>query len=129
MEGASDGTGLGHQFLRHVSRTRILAHLVSLGEHDEGAVASGDEESPDALRRYWALRTELEAYDPKLAQRPEIIVLTKVDLSNGSEALEMKALFERKTGRPVLVMSSVTGAGKKEAIDALWSLLSSMEEE
>ncbi len=129
VEGASEGTGLGHQFLRHVSRTRVLAHLVSLGEHDEGAVAGGDIEIPDALRRYRALRMELNAYEKTLAQRPEIIVLTKVDLVEPSQASELKNLFEAETNRPVLVMSSVTGTGKQEAIAAIWTLLSTIEEE
>ena len=92
-------------------------------------MAGGDAESPDAMRRYRALRTELDAYDQQLAQRPELIVLTKVDLADESQTSELKALFEAETNRTVLVMSSVTGMGKKEVVEALWGLLSAMGEE
>ena len=129
VEGASDGTGLGHQFLRHVARTRVLAHLVSLGEHDEGAVFGGDPEDSDAYRRYSALRTELEHYDAQLAERPEIVVLTKTDLAYDEDIDKAKALFERMTGRTVHVISAPTGQGLDELKAAILTLLSAMEEE
>ena len=129
VEGASTGTGLGHQFLRHVSRTRVLAHLVSLGEHDEGAVYGGDSEMLDAVRRYYALREELAAYDPDLAARPEIIVLTKKDLVFDETAAEVQTQFHQETGKPVFVISSATKEGTPQVIDALWDLLVSLGEE
>ena len=129
VEGASDGTGLGHQFLRHVARTRVLAHLISLGEHDEGAVYGGDEDMLDAVRRYYALREELAAYDAELAARPEIIVLTKKDLVFDETASQMQAEFHRQTGKPVFIISSATKEGTPQVIDALWELLVSLGEE
>jgi len=129
VEGASDGTGLGHQFLRHVSRTRVLAHLISMGEHDEGAVHGGNTEASDALRRYHALRNELDAYDSTLASRPEIIILTKKDLVLDEMAEEMQIEFHRETGKPVFVMSSATKEGTPEVVEALWDLLTSLGEE
>jgi GTP-binding protein len=129
VEGASEGTGLGHQFLRHVSRTRVLAHLVSLGSHDEGVVAGGDAEDLDPLRRYRALRTELERYDSALAGRPEIIVLTKLDLVDEDTVGEMKQLFERETGKPVLAISAPLHEGTTELTRALWNQLLELGEE
>jgi GTP-binding protein len=129
VEGASDGTGLGHQFLRHVSRTRVLAHLISMGEHDEGVVSGGDTDTLDPLRRYRALRVELEKYDPKLAQRPEVIVLTKLDLVDDEQIEAMKRAFELETGREVFVISAPMAEGLKPLVRALWELLSSMAEE
>lgn len=69
IEGASDGKGLGHKFLRHVKRTRILVHLVSL-------------ENEDPLSEYKIIRNELEKYDPELPKKKEIVLLTKTDLVN-----------------------------------------------
>ncbi|HEX4335941.1 MAG TPA: GTPase ObgE [Polyangiaceae bacterium] len=76
VEGASDGVGLGHRFLRHVERTRVLLHLVSV--HDE----------PDRtpLNDYRVIRRELEQYSPELLERREIVALTKADLPDVREA-------------------------------------------
>ena len=70
IEGAADGVGLGHRFLRHVSRTRLLLHLLSLAPDEELS----------SLVRYQNLRTELRRFDQSLLRRPEVIVLTKTDL-------------------------------------------------
>lgn len=72
IEGASDGAGLGHQFLRHVERTRVLVHLLDL----EAMLVEGR----DLLADYDAIRTELERYRPELLERREIVVLSKADL-------------------------------------------------
>lgn len=129
VEGASEGTGLGHQFLRHVARTRVLAHLVSLGEHDEGAVHGGDPETSDAYRRYRALRDELEKYDSTLSGRPEVIVLTKTDLMLDEEIAEIRSMFETLTDRQVLLLSAPTGVGLNELKHALFDLLTALGEE
>lgn len=129
VEGASQGTGLGHQFLRHVARTRVLAHLVSLGEHDEGAVYGGDPETSDAYRRYRALRDELEKYDSNLSSRPEVVVLTKTDLMLDEEIVDIKAMFESLTGRQVLLLSAPTGVGLNEVKHALHDIITALGEE
>lgn len=129
VEGASEGTGLGHQFLRHVSRTRILAHLVSLGEHDAGAVYGGDPQDSDVYRRYCAIRNELQNYDPSLANRPEIIVLTKTDLAYDDEIMEAETLLRKRTGRPVFKISAPTADGLKELTWAISETLMELEEE
>ncbi|MAY79579.1 MAG: GTPase ObgE [Deltaproteobacteria bacterium] len=129
VEGASDGAGLGYQFLRHVGRTRVLAHLVSMGEHDEGMVHSGEQDTPDALRRYRAIRHELAAYDSVIAGRPEVIVLTKVDLVEPDVAATLRQRFENETGKKVFVISSATGAGLTALTNALWDMTCAAVEE
>lgn len=83
IEGAAEGKGLGHKFLRHVKRTKMLAHLVSL-------------ENEDVMGAYRTIRSELEAYDSELAKKDEIIVLTKTDL------VDEKTLARAKRAMSVL---------------------------
>jgi GTP-binding protein len=98
IEGASQGVGLGHEFLRHVQRTRVLVHLVEPDSID----------GTDAVSNYHAIRRELAQYDKSLAERPEIIAVTKADLPAAEAAAELLA---EDLGRPVLIISAVTGAG------------------
>lgn len=93
IEGASDGAGLGHQFLRHVERTRVLIHLLDLG-----AMLI---EGRDLLADYDAIRHELERYQPELLERREIVVLSKGDLIH-DEAL-IADLMERLKARGLAV--------------------------
>ena len=90
VEGASEGTGLGHQFPSRGTDARS-GHLVSLGEHDEGAVFGGNPEDSDAYRRYAALQDELHRYDPELAARPTVVVLTKTDLAYDEDVERARA--------------------------------------
>lgn len=110
IEGAHAGVGLGHEFLRHVERTRLLVHLVEPTPMD----------GSDPVENYFAIRNELKLYDPKLAERPEIVCITKAELPDADAALE---LLSEKLGRPVMKISAVTGYGLKELsgkiIDAL----------
>jgi len=121
IEGASSGTGLGHQFLRHVSRCRLLLHLVSAADHDEGQVHSGDDETLDPLRRYLAIRKELEAYDPELAQRDEMVVLTKSDVTSQERMDEIVAAFPTHTDQAPLIISAPTTAGLEPLKHACWA--------
>lgn len=101
VQGASDGTGLGHRFLRHVERTRILLHLVTV--HDE----------PDRtpLRDYEILRRELELYSPELALKDELVALTKADLPHVRETYDAcKSEFAAR-GVELHLVSAATGAG------------------
>jgi GTP-binding protein len=101
IEGAHAGVGLGHEFLRHVERTRLLVHLVECLPMD-GA---------DPLDNYRVIRKELELYSPKLAAREEIVVLSKSELM---DTTELRERMEKEIGKPVLPISGVTGTGLKE---------------
>ncbi|MDF1553327.1 MAG: GTPase ObgE [Deferrisomatales bacterium] len=99
IEGASEGAGLGIQFLRHVERTRLLLHLVD----------PSDERDP--LDKYRVLRRELAAFDPDVAARPERVVLTKLDVTEVRERLpELEARFAAE-GVEVWPISAITGEG------------------
>lgn len=113
IEGAADGAGLGHRFLRHVQRTRLLLHLVAVVPEEAG----------DAVRRYRVLRRELERFDPDLALRPEVVVLTKVDAVDPTELEAAQRALEAEVGRPVWLLSAVTGAGLKPLMDHVWTVL------
>lgn len=101
IEGASEGTGLGHRFLRHVRRTRILLHLVSVP----------DDSGTGAGVRYRTIRRELAAYDPELARKPEVVALSRTDAAPPEEVAAAVQALEAEGVRPVYVLSSVTGAG------------------
>jgi GTPase len=106
IEGASEGKGLGHEFLRHIERTALIMHVVDL---------TGGFEGRDAVEDYEAINHELEAYAPELAERPQVVVANKCDMPETSEALA--ALRERALadGHAFFAVSAVTGVG----IDAL----------
>jgi len=106
IEGAHGGTGLGHEFLRHVERTRVLVHLVEPLPPD----------SSDPLKNYRIIRRELELHSRELADKPEILVVSKAELT-GSEATRER--LERELGREVLAISSVTGKGLAHLVGAI----------
>jgi GTP-binding protein len=98
IEGAHEGHGLGHEFLRHVERTRLLVHLVDAAPSD----------GSDPLANYRTIRQELERYSPALAGRPELLVVTKMDLTGAEDA---RARIARELDRDVMAISAVTGLG------------------
>ncbi|MGC8560225.1 MAG: GTPase ObgE [Phycisphaerae bacterium] len=107
--GASQGAGLGLEFLRHIERTRVLVHLLD--------ILPLDGESPyDA---YQAIRTELFNYSPKLAAKPEILVANKMDLSGAAEALA--DLRQAMPGRQIFAISAVAGTGLRPLLETLWT--------
>ncbi len=110
IEGAHEGKGLGIQFLRHVERTRVLAHLVD--------VAAVDGRDPVEARRQ--LDRELAAYAPELACKPQLIVANKIDLPEGRATLER---FARDVGRPIWPISCATGEGIPALLGAIWQAL------
>jgi len=110
IEGAHAGVGLGHEFLRHVERTRVLVHLVEPLPMD----------GTDPVENYLALRQELKLYDAELADRPEILAVSKAELSN---AEEVRQQLMEASGCEVLLFSSVTGYGLKELMDRTYALL------
>lgn len=103
IEGASQGAGLGHAFLRHVERTRFLLHLIDLTPAELG----GPQESP--MTRWRKINEELRQYNEVLATRPQLIVLTKADMLTDPEQVD-KAVedFEAVSSHPVVAVSSVT---------------------
>jgi GTP-binding protein len=107
IEGAHAGVGLGHQFLRHVERTRVLVHVL-----DGGAT--------DPLADYETVRRELELYDPRLVSRPEVVALNKIDLPDARARAE--TLRESFAG-PVLLISGATSEGTRELTQLLLRLL------
>jgi GTP-binding protein len=113
IEGAHRGLGLGHAFLRHVERTRLLVHLVDPLPPD----------GSDPVMNYRAIRRELALYSAALAQRPELVVVTKLDLSGAAEVRERMA---RQLGRKVLGISSVTGQGIPELIGQMVEALDAL---
>jgi GTPase len=110
IEGAHEGHGLGHEFLRHVDRTRLLVHLVE-------AIPS---DGSDPVANYRTIRRELERYSPTLAQRPEILVVTKLDLTGAVEVCDRLAT---ELCREVLPISAVTGKGIPALIHRIADLL------
>jgi GTP-binding protein len=110
IEGAHSGVGLGHEFLRHVERTRVLVHLV------EPFPSNG----ADPLDNYRAIHRELELYSAALAVKPEIVVVSKAELTASAEVREH---LERELCKPVLAISAVTGQGLAQLIGAIVELL------
>ncbi len=106
IEGADQGVGLGHEFLRHIERAGILVHLVEPEPADGG----------DPLANYRAIREELELYDVALGQRPEIAVVTKADLP-GSRGVQQR--LAETIGHEVLLISAVTGQGLNDLVGAI----------
>ncbi|HEX3511386.1 MAG TPA: GTPase ObgE [Solirubrobacteraceae bacterium] len=115
IEGASDGAGLGHDFLAHVERTRVLVHVLDLAP----ALSQGQDADPQA--NHAAIEHELAAHDPRLASLPRILALSKADLLPGDDAEEIRAQWRERLGEdvPVIVTSSATGAGIEELSRAL----------
>jgi len=107
IEGASEGAGLGHDFLAHVERTRVLVHVLDMAPE----LSAGD--GADAGVNHAVIERELLAHDQRLALLPRILALSKADLVTDERAQEAVAEWERRLGPdvPVIATSSATGAG------------------
>jgi GTP-binding protein len=101
IEGASEGVGLGHEFLRHVERAGLLVHLVEPAPVDE----------TDPIENYTSIRTELSEYDESLAERDEIVVVTKREMEGADE---VHRGLQAVSGGEVFLVSAVTGVGLEE---------------
>ncbi len=106
IEGAHEGIGLGHDFLKHIERAGIVVHLVEPMPMD----------GSDPVANYRTIRNELEQYSQSLANRPEILAVTKCELP---EAEEIAGLVEQAADKPVLRISAVTGQGLPQLIQAI----------
>ena len=118
---ASEGVGLGHQFLRHIERTRVLIHLVD----------AASTEGRDPIDDIYKINKELEAYDPKLMERPQVIAANKTDMiySEDEDPVErIRQEFEPQ-GIRVFSISAATGKGLKELLYYVKSLLDKIDKE
>ena len=113
IEGAGAGAGLGHKFLRHVERVRMLVHVVDI---------SGSE-GRDPVDDYEKINAELAFYSEKLASLPQIVAANKCDMPGADEKLKD---FEARTGIKPYPISALTRVGLKELIDAIYSLLKTL---
>jgi len=117
IEGASQGAGLGHDFLRHIERTRVIVHLLDARPQDESNPADN----------YRLIREELKQYSPELADKPELVVLNKADLfeDEGDRATAAKELA-RELGlgaKDFLIISGAAREGLRELLERLWAML------
>ena len=114
IEGASTGVGLGHEFLRHVERTRVIIHVVEPMPSDES----------DPLANYRTIRRELSLYDLPLAEKPEIVCVSKAELTGSADVRDR---FAAELGHDVLLISSVTGQGLAVLVSRVVALLTQMK--
>ena len=121
IEGASEGVGLGHEFLRHIERTKVIIHMV------DGASVEGRDPLADIL----AINKELEAYDPSILEKPQVIAANKMDVCmEGSDEIiaTLRKEFEPK-GIQVFAISAVSGQGVKELLYHVKELLKTCPDE
>lgn len=120
IEGASEGKGLGDDFLRHVERTQVLVHLVD----GAGPEAGG----PDPIEAYRTIRGELAAYrHADLSTKPELVCLNKIDALDPAEAQARADALSRAIDKPVRLVSGVSGAGTRELLEELSALLAELK--
>ncbi len=115
IEGAQHGAGLGHAFLRHIERTKIIVHLLDLFPPD----------GSDPADNYRKIRNELEAFSPELAKKREIIAANKMDLAVDNDALEK--LKKDLTGKEIFPISGVSRQGVEPLLETLWTILREMK--
>ncbi len=126
IEGASEGAGLGHEFLRHIERTKVMIHIVD----------AASTEGRDPVKDIYAINRELEAYNPGIAKRPQIIAANKIDMIIGHMGMNgeedpigrIRAEFEPK-GMRVFPISAVSGKGVRELLYAVNNLLEEMDDQ
>ena len=113
IEGASRGAGLGHTFLRHIERTRLIVHLL------DGA-------SPNPLRDYETINEELALFDEKLAAKPQLVVLNKIDLPQAQAVWPAVKKAMEARGQPVLCISALTGQGVRQMLGRVAEMLKAL---
>lgn len=120
IEGASEGLGLGHEFLRHIERTKVIIHLVD----------AASTEGRDPIEDIKLINAELEAYNPELAKRPQVIAANKTDVLPEEDADEVvkkiKETFEPQ-GMTVFSISAVSGKGMKELLYHVKGMLNNLD--
>ncbi len=118
IEGASEGVGLGHEFLRHIERTRLIVHMVD----------AASTEGRDPLNDIDAINRELNAYDPEITKKPQIIAANKIDMiyTGDDPVASLKAKFEPQ-GIPVYAISAINGQGLRELLYAISNRLAEID--
>lgn len=116
IEGASDGLGLGHKFLKHIERTKIIAHIIDM---------SGSE-GRDPYEDYLTIRKELESFSPKLLNKPEVIIANKMDITEAEDNL---IKFKEQVKAPVIAISAINNEGLDEVIQVLEDMVKNTEAE
>lgn len=120
IEGASEGVGLGHEFLRHIERTKVIIHIVD----------AASTEGRDPVEDIYAINKELDAYNPEIATRPQVIAANKIDMiyEEDKEAVDkIKSEFEPK-GIKVFPISAISGQGVQELLYYVNNLLCEMDD-
>lgn len=121
IEGASEGIGLGHEFLKHIERTKVMIHMVD----------AASTEGRDPIADIYAINKELEAYNPELAKKPQVIAANKIDAIYAGDEDPVEKLrqeFEPQ-GIRVFAISAVSGKGLKELLYAVNEMLQGMDSE
>jgi Obg family GTPase CgtA len=121
IEGASEGAGLGHQFLRHLARTRVLLHLVDVSTPDPDV-----DPVPQAVADARAIVEELRRYDQALYEKPRWLVLNKLDMVSDPDAVRERFCREYGWDGPVYAISALTGEGTRRLVWALQDALDEM---
>ena len=117
IEGASEGKGLGDRFLRHVERTKVLLHLIDVYNDDAG-------------KAYKDIRSELANYSEELANRPELVVLTKTEgVDDEIIAMQMKAILDQNPDAKIMKISASAHLGLTEVLRELWQIINTTKEE
>jgi len=118
VEGAHEGVGLGHDFLRHIERTRLLVHVVDVAAID----------GRDPVEDFHTINKELERYNPELAKRPQIVAANKIDALSDEAMLNDFILTMEKLGYKVFPISAATGQGIKELINYTYEQVKALPE-
>jgi GTP-binding protein len=118
IEGAHRGQGLGHQFLRHLERTKVLVHVVDVSG------ASGRSAVDDLA----VVRRELELFQPALAAKPQLVAANKMDAADDLSRVDALAARAAELGLPFFRVSAVTGAGVPDLLEAMWRRLAHARE-
>ncbi|MDR3562878.1 MAG: GTPase ObgE [Negativicutes bacterium] len=119
IEGAHQGKGLGHDFLRHIERTRIIIHVLDVSGMD----------GRDPIEDYHKINAELKLYNERLASRPQLVACNKMDLPQAQENYPMVAEYLAKEGREVFPISAATGEGLPQLMEQAARLLAEYKEE
>jgi len=116
IEGASRGDGLGDQFLKHIERTRVIAHVIDMGAT----------EGRDPYEDYVTINNELKAFNPKILEKPQIIIANKMDMPDALGNLE---IFKSKVNDKIYPIKAITNDGLKEVIEELANMLDKIEKQ